>query len=312
MIEDWKQVISTRAAEWGLPTGREWTFLFHNNYQPKDSAINLMWFYRNEQFPRLVTKMCRSQGILAREFQNLQAVHPLAPRFVPRPMHLANADGFGMLWMEGVPGHRIPPARRYSASMLTTSVDMLVSIHRALNRGLDNAATDRHARMVATPLEAVRLYGSPTVRNGCIALLETATATWLHSLPTIPQHGDLFLDNILCHREEFHVVDWENFGAIDLPFHDLLTLLLSFLRASAIGPDQWDADLKNEIPSLINRYARGLHLMASTVSIVLPLALVNWFYLHWIEGRAAATLMYRAIEHYFEHTGYWQKVFLGT
>jgi hypothetical protein len=226
-------------------------------------------------------------------------------------MHLGDADGFGMLWMEGVPGRRIPPGRRYSASMLATSVDMLISIHRALNKGLEGVAADRHARMVAAPLDAVLQCGGPTVRDGCLALLETATAGWLQILPAIPQHGDLFLDNVLRYREECHIVDWENYGAIDLPFHDLLTLLLSFLRASASAPEEWDPDLKKVIPSLIERYARGLNLPASTVSVLLPLTLANWFYLHWIEGRAAAAVMYRAIDHYFEHTGYWQKVFLG-
>src|ERR1035437_5871900 len=135
MIEDWKRILSTSAAEWGLPAGGEWNFLFHNNYQPTGSTINLLWFHRNEQFPRAVTKMCRDEGILAREFRNLQEVYPLAPRYVPRPMHLGDADGFGMLWMEGVPGRRIPPGRRYPASMLTESVDMLVSIHSAVAQG---------------------------------------------------------------------------------------------------------------------------------------------------------------------------------
>src|ERR1035437_2762109 len=116
MIEDCKRILSTRAAEWGLPPGGEWSFLFHNNYQPTGSGsnINLLWFHRDEPFPRAVTKMPRDQSTLAREFQNLQAVYPLAPRHVPRPMHLGEADGFGMLWMEGVPGRRIPPGRRYS------------------------------------------------------------------------------------------------------------------------------------------------------------------------------------------------------
>ena len=313
MIEDCKRILSTRAAEWGLPPGGEWSFLFHNNYQPTGSGsnINLLWFHRDEPFPRAVTKMSRDQSTLAREFQNLQAVYPLAPRHVPRPMHLGEADGFGMLWMEGVPGRRIPPGRRYPASMLAASVDMLVSIHSAVTKGIEQSAVDRHARMVTAPLDAVLQYGGPAVRDRCVGLLETATAGWLHTIPVIPQHGDLFLDNVLRYREECHIVDWEAFGAVDLPFHDLLTLLLSFLSASASAPEKWDADLRREIPSLIERYARGMQLPASMVSDLLPLTLANRFYLHWIEGRAAAAVMYTAIKHYFDHTAYWQEVFLG-
>src|ERR1017187_5470799 len=202
MIEDCKRILSTRAQEWGLPPDGEWSLLFHNNYHPTWPTINLLWFHQNDEFPRVVTKMCRRHTVLEQEFQSLQAVYPLAPRYVPRPMHLGDADGFGMLWMEGVPGRRIPPGPRYPASMLEESVDMLVSIHRAVNKGIEHPVADRHARMIAAPLNAVLQYGSPTVRTACLALLETATAGWLRALPVIPQHGDLFIDNVLRHREE--------------------------------------------------------------------------------------------------------------
>ena len=311
MIEDWKRILSTRAAEWGLPAGGEWNVLFHNSYQPTGSTINLLWFHGNESFPRTVTKMGRDQAILTREYDNLQAVYRVAPRYVPRPMHLGCADGFWMLWMEGVPGRRIPPGRRHPASVLTQSVDMLVSIHSAVAKGIEQSAMDRHARMVTAPIDALLQYGGPAVRERCHGLLETATAGWLQSIPVIPQHGDLFLDNVLRYREECHIVDWEVFGVVDLPFHDLLTLLLSFLSASASAPERWDADLRRRIPSLIERYACGMKLPASAVSVLLPLTLANRFYLHWIEGRAAAVVMYAAIKHYFEHTAYWQEVFLG-
>jgi hypothetical protein len=348
MIEDCKQLLSTRAAEWGLPTVGEWNLLFHNNYQPTCSTINLLWFYQSEEFPRVVTKMYRDHSVLAQEFQSLQAVYPLASRYVPRPMHLGKADGFGMLWMEGVPGRRIPPGGRYPASVLAESVDMLVSIHRAVNKGTEQADVDRHARMIAAPLDVVLEFCGPTVRDGCLALLETATPEWLRTLPAIPQHGDLFIDNILRHRDESHIVDWDSFGELDLPYHDLITLLLSFLQASSSAPEQWNPALKRQMPSLVERYTCGLQLPASTLSVLLPLTLANQLYLHCqtverrlcteyalspaqlrmhlaerradvpliefvraIEGRGAAMIMYAALEHYFEHPAYWQEVFLG-
>src|ERR1035437_2561221 len=128
MIEDWKRILSTSAAEWGLPADGEWNFLFHNNYQPAGSTINLLWFHRNDRFPRAVTKMCREPDILEREFRNLQAVHRLAPSCAPRPLHLGCAGEFWMLWMEGVPGSRIPTRRHYPISMLTPALDAIASI----------------------------------------------------------------------------------------------------------------------------------------------------------------------------------------
>lgn len=127
----------------------------------------------------------------------------------------------------------------------------------------------------------------------------------------IPQHGDLYLDNVLCYRKECHIVDWENFGLIDLPFYDVLTLLLSFLRASGDTPDRWAPALAKEMPMLLDRYARGLQLEGPMPSALLSLTLVNRFYLHWIEKRsAAAAVMYTELAHHFEHTAFWQEVFL--
>jgi len=283
LIEDCKQLLSTRAAEWGLPAGGKWNPIFHNNHQPTRSTINLLWFHQNDKFPRAVTKMLwRGHSVLAQEFQRLQAVYTLAPRYVPRPMHLGDMDGFGMLWMEGVPGCRIPPARRYPTSLLSASVDILVSIHRAVNKGIEQSVADRHACMIAAPLKAVLQFGGPAVRAGCLALLETATAEWLQTLPVIPQHGDLFFDNVLLYREECHIVDWDNFGDIDLPFHDLITLLLSFLPTSSSDSDRWrwNPEFRRQLPLLVERYARGIQLPASIVSVLLPLALANQLYLH--------------------------------
>jgi hypothetical protein len=312
MIEDWKRVLSTRAAEWGLPAVGEWNVLFHNNYHPSVSTINLLWFHRDERFPRAVTKMNRDRDALTREFDNLQALYRLAPRHVPRPLHLGEADGFGMLWMEGVPGYCIPPGGRYSASSLARSVDVLASIHRAVNKGVETSGADRHARMVAAPVASVlRHETSRAVREGCLALLETATPEWLTTLPVIPQHGDLYLDNVFCYRDERHIIDWEDFGAIDLPYYDLLTLLHSFLRASANEPEHWDARLKKQIPPLIERYARGASAPAPAIGVFLPITLVNRYHYHWAQGHAVSTI-YADIEHYFEHTAYWQDVFAGN
>jgi Phosphotransferase enzyme family len=336
-----KQLLCTRAAEWGLPAGGEWNLLFHHNSHPTWPTMNLLWFYGKDQFPRVVTKICRRHSVLAQEFQSLEAVYSATPRYVPRPMHLGETDGFGMLWMEGVPGRRIPPGKR-RASMVAASVDMLVSIHAAVNRGVDFSAEDRHARMVVTPLETAFQCGNPAVRKGCLALLEQATAEWLRAVPVIPQHGDLFIDNVLTYRDEYHIVDWDSFGDIDLPFHDLITLLLSFLEAYTIAPDRWSPDLRRQLPSLVGRYAGGLHLPTPLAGVLLPLALANQLYLHCrtierrlppeharraemgaqavplvdfiktFEGpRGAAAVMHAALEHYFEHAAFWQEAFLG-
>ena len=245
MIENWKRILSVRAAEWGLPTGGDWNFLFLNTYNAPCPTINLLWFHGEEPFPRVVTKMCRDGASLVEEFRcPPDGFHPVAPRYVPRPMHLGNADGFCMLWMEGVPGRRIPPGQ-YGKPVLDTSVDMVTSIHRAVNKGKGGPRRTGTRVMVSNSLKCNSSAGADhAVREGCP---RPRSSKWRpHSdgckdLPVIPQHGDLYPDNILRYKDQCHIVDWENFGAIDLPFYDLLTLLIAFLRAirtraEGVGP----------------------------------------------------------------------------
>jgi aminoglycoside phosphotransferase (APT) family kinase protein len=310
VIKNWQQQLTTKAAEWGLPAGDRWTFLLHNNYQPTASTINLLWFYGQEAFPRAVTKMASDHDILAREYRNLQEVYSVAHSHVPRPLSLGESDGFTMLWMEGVPGLRI--SGRYSKGLLVELSEMLVSIHRAVRREAQEPASRRHARLIAEPLAAVISHGdSATVGRGCAAVLEEATVDCVAQLPVIPQHGDLYLDNVVRHRDQIHVVDWENFGVNDLPYYDLLTLLISFLRASSAKTKEWDPRLRKQIPDLIDGYAQALDIPRSTVRVMLPITLANWFHLHWSERRPAAEVMYAVLEDYFENQAHWQETFLG-
>lgn len=44
-------------------------------------------------------------------------------------------------------------------------------------------------------------------------------------IPLIPQHGDLTPDNVLSDKGKIRVIDWDNFGKINLPLFDLLVFL---------------------------------------------------------------------------------------
>lgn len=85
------------------------------------------------------------------------------------------------------------------------------------------------------------------------------------SLPSIIQHGDLTPDNVINDRGETKVIDWDNFGKIDLPLFDLLVFLqrwsgirdVSFIREySAIIKkylEEFDID-KRALKSLVFCY----------------------------------------------------------
>jgi hypothetical protein len=126
----------------------------------------------------------------------------------------------------------------------------------------------------------------------------------------IPQHGDLFLGNLIGGAGSWRVVDWETFGAVDLPFYDLFTLLLSLLRSTGDTPEHWDPALARKVPQVIAFYAQQLNLSVADIPLLLPLSLANWFYIHWIDGRQKFTAtMCKMLQHYFDNTPMWETVF---
>jgi len=313
MIGQWKQFLLDQALEWGVPGTGEWSFLLHNNYQPHYSNLNLLWFHNGDQFPRVVTKVYREPRILEREFENLKQAFSRAPKWVPKPLYLGSQGGFWTLWMEGVPGLPFHAAHDYAPATLRSMVEMLISMHAGLRQPLEKSDGNRYRRSVLSPLEMLAQFeDSDLIREGCARIAAGATVDWINSLPMIPQHGDLFAGNLLRYRRKWHVIDWESFGAVDLPFYDLFTLLLSLLRAGGEFPEQWDRSLLRQVPALIECYARGLGLSSADVRLLLPLTLANWFHLQWSDGRHQFTVrMFATIRHYFENSDAWEAVFIS-
>ena len=291
--------------------GGTWKCLFNNNYQPHYTCFNLLWFHDRGEFPRVVTKVHREPGILQREYQNLTRVHACAPALVPKPLHLGLQDEFWMLWMDGVPGWRINP-KDVSPAKLRSLIAMVTSLHGAVRDSNSLPNPDRYRQIVGGPLDTVARYGeSASVKAGCAGVAARCSADWVRTLAVIPQHGDLFFSNILAHRGQWRVVDWESFGTIDFPFYDVFTLLLSLLRPGGDTPEQWDAALVKQAPVLMASYARALGLSVAGIPLLLPLTLANWFHLQWTDGRQEfCDRMYTTIQHYFEHPDGWESAFL--
>lgn len=312
LIPGSRAMLQNRAREWNMPDGDNWRALFNNNYRPNYSTIHLLWFHGRDRFPRVAIKVFTRPDIPTREFDNLKRAHAAAPALVPRPLHFGRDGRFWTLWMEGLPGNLLDPRSAASRGQLASVAQSLASIHIGLRQ--TSAHPDRHRRMVVDPLAALQNYGeSQAVRAGCAQLTAECSADWLSGVPTISQHGDLATNNVLAHRGEFRVLDWESLGEIDLPFYDLLTFLLSVLRAGGETPSLWNSAVITQVPSLLQRYARSLELSVADVNRLLPLTMANWFYLHWTDGRDEfCARLYRVIEHYFEYTNDWKQVFIGS
>jgi aminoglycoside phosphotransferase (APT) family kinase protein len=313
MISQWKAFLQEKVAEWNLPPDGKWNFLFLNVYHPDGCNLDVLWFHDAGEFPLVVTKLCRDERILRWEFENLTRVHSCAPVWTPKPLSFEHQAGFWALWMEGVPGStylspECPPA------VLTSIVEMLAALHGAIRDRGDWPSKDRCRRMVWEPLESLERFSKvASVEAGCAKLRASISAEWVDSLPIVPQHGDLFQGNLLSHGNQWRVVDWENFGRVDFPFFDLLTLLFSILRARGETPETWDPVLVKQVPSLIEFYTQKMGLSSADVTRLLPLALANWFYLQRLDRHAQlADNIHKTIQNYFEHAHLWEKVFVPS
>jgi aminoglycoside phosphotransferase (APT) family kinase protein len=313
MVKTWNRFLLSHCTDWGLPSTGDWNFWFYNNYHPHCVNLDLMWFHDADRFPRVATKLDRNPEILQREFDNLRQVYARAPEWVPKPLSFGRLDDFWALWMEGLPGSplQIPPG--HVAPILDRIAEMIASIHAAV-RSEAPPSPARFRRMVTEPIRSVERFGeSAAVVSGCARLAEMADRQWMASLPVIPQHGDLYPGNVILFQGRPHVLDWETFGAIDLPFYDLLTFLVALLGANGDPPERWDAAWAGQAPALIELYSSRLGLPPSDVEVLLPLTLVNWFHLLWLDGREKfAARMYRTIEHYFDHSDMWQRMFAAA
>jgi hypothetical protein len=307
MIVECKSFLLENAADWGMPGDGEWTFFFHNNFHAHHSNVNLLWFHNGSRYPHVVTKVFREPQVPTREFENLQRAYGCSPQWVPKPLHCGSRGRFWTLWMRGVRGVR---PYKCSPASLRSMTEAVASMHQSILAGNLTPIGERHTRLVSEPIEAVARYGtSASIERGCRELASIASAEWLDRLPRIPQHGDLFVDNLLSEGRAWRVVDWESFGSIDLPFYDLITLLLSLLGVGIETPDQWAPALTAQMPGLMEQYAGRLNLPMDVVPLLLPLSLANWFHLHLSDGRAEfAARMYKQLEHYFEHPDAWNRL----
>jgi aminoglycoside phosphotransferase (APT) family kinase protein len=295
--------------DWQLPGGGQWHFWIYNNWHPHCANLDVMWFHDNDRFPLVVTKLDREQKALAREFENLACVHSRVPGCVPRPFNFLKLGDFWALWMEGLPG--FPSDMVHSTKMRHSIVKALVSIHTAVHGRIQRTGDERYRQMVCDPLHVLAQFGdSAAVRTACARLSQKIDKGWVDSLPALPQHGDLYSGNILWFRDQPQLLDWESFGEIDLPFYDLLILLVSLLIPDGTAPAP---DSVRQAPSLIKLYSAGIGLAVPDLELLFPLALANWFHLKRTNGgRKSTERVYRLIARLFERSDIWRSTFTAV
>jgi hypothetical protein len=283
----------------------------HNNYHPHCSNVNLFWFHGTDRYPAVVAKVFQSPGLPSREFENQSRASTQAPFCVPKPLYFGqHGNRFWAVWMEGVRGFPLSERETRDRDTITSVAATIARMHAAF--GLAPVEVTRYARLVEQPVNALRGCGdAKAVLNGCENLLRECSPEWLRSVPAVPQHGDLFSGNVVGERTTHYILDWETLNEIDLPFYDMITLLLSCLGSGGKNPEQWDRTMQEQTTLLLSMYAERLNLSPGDVRLLLPLTLVNWSYIHLKGGRANfSRRLYSMLASYFANRVKWEKVFV--
>lgn len=170
--------------------------------------------------PQVFVKFSRLVSLEVEAARLAQACR-LHPRFAPEMLGYHRAGDLHVI------------ATR-AADFSAVSIDMTAQAAAALRlkQALSRYFTDTSAAPVpashAWADDLTRYFRSLAPNPAVEAALQQLQAA-LPSLPPLPQHGDLVLNNLGLRRDGGLVVfDWEDFGAVALPGLDLFTLEFSF------------------------------------------------------------------------------------
>ena len=258
-------------------------------------------FLDHEREPAFVAKITAERAARERLMHDFDIVRRLRRRVgeeiaatIPAPV--AELP-FGAHWVgleEMAHGRRFVPAvaldrhgeeariRRY----LRPVVDWLILFGRTGHAAVEFDG-DIYAHAVAEPLARLARYHElGRTEAALVAELGTHLEAFRgRPVPALALHGDLWPGNVFVDGDRLHVIDWDGYRERDASYHDIYTLLSSFVVAGgAPGPepaasfaatfyaDTWFARL---IRGELEHYTTAIGLDPELVTLMLPLYLVR-------------------------------------
>jgi len=204
----------------------------------------LIFAFGEEKEPIICIKAAKRGGPgekpIEREYEVLRRLHTLFPGAligqIPRPLFLGEWQEEVVSLQEGLPGECLENSlqgrgRALRQAALHRSLVWLSGFHR-----LPHAAAAR--------LDGGRLFASlkgeaealsrhyPSSAGALRAALGNVERLAGGSFPPVPQHGDYCPSNILAGKKSLSVVDWRDFGVIELPMFDLFHLVTCWAMPS--------------------------------------------------------------------------------
>ena len=251
----------------------------HQNGRKQANQSVYLFFLPRERFPSAVGKVGfdhASAAYLERERKGLECVRSLTkgqlPGSFPHPLLSREVAGRRFLLQSAIRGEKISswftPGSRMSSrcsNLLAWAADWTAALGRT-SRGEASALvpvwTEEFTRKLdRTGKSRALLEGAARqVWDGCGG-----------SFPSVLAHGDFCGENILEHRGQFGVIDWELCDEISLPTYDVLGLCLwivvrreGHLEADPFGALErllkGDDPLDRALRSLLGSYTRKMGL----------------------------------------------------
>lgn len=259
--------------------------LLYNNYDLTEGSILLFLFDLNSNTPFAVLKLSRSRSILAREYENLRAIHKICPRLAAAPLFFDGTGEFHVLCTEPLDANRLSGYGAQTRKLKLISTQ-LATLHELLRS--QSSTTIFSAEDYLRPFSG--LYDSELPVNIADYYNETASehARTIEefAVAQIPQHGDLYFDNILTKGRRVYFLDWEDFGEVKLPGFDLFSLVFDVFRLQDKNVSVMEKAIDFVADSTVE-YFRKLGIPADTVYALMSYTLVQQYYRSWTLGRTS-------------------------
>ncbi len=251
----------------------------------KDKALSLIClstsnpvylvFIEHSHSPDLVVRLSPSDGICIAHHIT-ERLHKILGDLIPKPLILTKTDKTNISIQEGANGSPwFQLATKYASpdqreKIHICAIKSLNKLHAGISSSSDWIKTIQPGNELRQSYQQCLTSGTvlPDETEALVKQLSTHMDS-LGELSSFAQHGDFCLNNLIFDGSEAHIIDFEDFAATHMPFHDQFTLALSFYQLS---PSSAHMTINSAIKSCINN---KIHTQAAPTSSLLPGAFMN-------------------------------------
>ncbi len=287
-------------------------FLIYNNFDPVISSMLLFLFSAGEKSPGVVIKICKTAGIIKKEYGNLRILKNQLNSLVPEPLFFNRIDSFEVMAMEMVKGNHLDNLS-VKSNLLSLIVDKMIIFHKTVQKG--NLEHNQLNELINQSLNSINSKdkNSP-LRSFYSNIIKELSENFDHfNFPKIPQHGDFFISNILFNSNGIYILDWEDFGQICIPGYDLYFLLLDLFANERFLAERLPhkiMKIKNSIKDNIKKYFESFSIPLKYSRFIFIITLLKQFEYSYRLGRSSIYYFWNRLMSYAENTEKYDHLFV--